>query len=74
MQLNLNEIDLNKAGVLFFDLLNGYYHEASEAAKRRKKPMVDNATLLTRCARAEGLPISLRTVIIDPTLQLQRSR
>jgi nicotinamidase-related amidase len=55
--MNLNEIDLNKAGVLFFDLLNGYYHEASEAAKRRKKPMVDNATLLMRCARAEGLPI-----------------
>lgn len=57
MVMNLNNIDLKKTGVLFFDLLNGYYHEASESAKMRKKPMVENANLLMRCARSAGLPI-----------------
>jgi nicotinamidase-related amidase len=55
--MDLNQIDLKKTGVLFFDLLNGYYHQASESAKVRKKPMVDNATLLMRSARAASFPI-----------------
>jgi ureidoacrylate peracid hydrolase len=55
--MNLNKIDTKKTGVLFFDLLNGYYHEASESAKLRKTPMVENAALLMRGARTAGLPI-----------------
>ena len=55
--MNLNQIDLKKTAVLFFDLLNGYYHEASETSKARKKPMVDNATRLMRSARKADLPI-----------------
>ena len=71
--MNPNQIDLKKTGVLFFDLLNGYYHEASESAKLRKKPMVENARLLMRCARAAGLRFSLPTATTDPILQRQRS-
>src|SRR5262249_28097998 len=55
--MDLNQIDLKKTGILFFDLLNGYYHEASAASKQRKKPMGDNATVLMRSARAAKLPI-----------------
>jgi ureidoacrylate peracid hydrolase len=55
--MNLNEIEIKKTGLLFFDILNGYYHEAGEAAKQRKKPMVDNAVLLMKAARASGIPI-----------------
>lgn len=55
--MNLNEIELQRTGLLFFDLLNGYYHEASAAAKQRKKPMVDNAVRLMKAARSTAMPI-----------------
>lgn len=42
---------------MFFDILNGYYHEASAAAKQRKKPMVDNAVRLMKAARSANIPI-----------------
>jgi hypothetical protein len=41
--MNPNQIDLKKTGILFFDILNGYYHQASEANRARKKPMVEGA-------------------------------
>ena len=41
--MDLNKIEIKRTGLLFFDILNGYYHDASEEAKQRKKPMVDNA-------------------------------
>ena len=55
--MNLSEIELQRTGLLFFDLLNGYYHEASAAAKQRKKPMVDNAVRLMKAARSAAIPI-----------------
>jgi ureidoacrylate peracid hydrolase len=55
--MNLNQIDLNKTAILFFDILNGYYHEASEAARARKKPMVDGAVRLMQAGREAGIPI-----------------
>jgi nicotinamidase-related amidase len=55
--MDLNRIELKKTGLLFFDILNGYYHEAGEAAKQRKKPMVDNAVRLMKAARTAGIPI-----------------
>jgi nicotinamidase-related amidase len=55
--MDLNTIEIKKTGLLFFDLLNGYYHEASDAAKQKKKPMVDNAARLMRTARQVGMPI-----------------
>jgi nicotinamidase-related amidase len=55
--MDLNTIEIKKTGLLFFDVLNGYYHEASEAAKQKKKPMVDNAVRLMKTARKLGIPI-----------------
>lgn len=55
--MNLNEIEIKRTGLLFFDILNGYYHEASAAAKQRKKPMVDNAVRLMKAARSARIPI-----------------
>lgn len=55
--MNLNEIDVKKTALLFFDMLNGYYHEAGDEAKRRMEPVVDNAVRLMRAARETGMPI-----------------
>jgi ureidoacrylate peracid hydrolase len=55
--MDLNTIEIQKTGLLFFDILNGYYHEASAAAKQKKKPMVDNAVRLMKAARKTGIPI-----------------
>ena len=55
--MNLNQIELKKTAILFFDILNGYYHEASEANKARKKPMVEGAVRLMKAGREAGIPI-----------------
>ena len=55
--MGLNDLELNKTAILFFDMLNGYYHAAGEATKARKKPMVDNAVRLMRAGRDAGIPI-----------------
>jgi nicotinamidase-related amidase len=55
--MDLNRLEIDKTGLLFFDILNGYYHQASAAAKGRKKPMVDNAVLLMKAARKARIPI-----------------
>src|SRR3990172_9395702 len=55
--MNLNQIVLKKTAILFFDILNGYYHEASDTAKARKKPMVDGAVRLMKAGRQAGTPI-----------------
>ena len=55
--MNLNQIELQKTAILFFDILNGYYHEAGETAKARKKPMVDNAVRLMKAGREDKIPI-----------------
>ena len=44
--MNLNEIDIEKTALLFFDMLNGFYHKAGDAKKARMKPMIDNAVRL----------------------------
>lgn len=56
--MDSNAIEIKKTGLLFFDLLNGYYHEASDAAKQKKKPMVDNAVRLMNSS-ASGHPYFL---------------
>jgi nicotinamidase-related amidase len=43
--------------MLFFDILNGYYHKAAPATKLRLKPMVDNAVKLMKASRNSGIPI-----------------
>ena len=40
--MNLNQIELKKTAILFFDILNGYYHEAKETDKPRKTPHSEN--------------------------------
>ena len=55
--MNLNEINIKKIGVLYFDMLNGYYHDMDEATKARKKPMVHNAVRIMRGAREAAIPI-----------------
>ena len=55
--MNPNQIEINKTGILFFDILNGYYHQANEKAKARKKPMVEGAIRLMKAGREAGIPI-----------------
>ena len=55
--MNVNKLDLKKTAILFFDMLNGYYHAATEAAKIRMKPMVDNAVRLMKAGREAEIPI-----------------
>jgi len=55
--MNVAHLDLKKTAVLFFDILNGYYHQAGPATKARMKPMVDNAVRIMKAGREKGLPI-----------------
>lgn len=55
--MDVHFLDLSKTAVLFFDILNGYYHLADAATKARKKPMVENAVRIMKAARSAGLPI-----------------
>ena len=41
--MDVNQIDIKNTGLLFFDLLNIYYHGAAEEIRNRMKPVVDNA-------------------------------
>ncbi len=49
--MNVNELDVKKTGLLFFDMLNVYYRGASEETQKRMKPVVDNAVRLMNAAR-----------------------
>ena len=55
--MTLNDIEAKKTAILFFDILNGYYHAADAAAKARMKPWIDNAVRLMKAGREAGLPI-----------------
>jgi nicotinamidase-related amidase len=55
--MNVNELDTKKTGLLFFDLLNVYYHGAPEETQKRMKPVVDNAVRLMNGARKASIPI-----------------
>jgi len=57
MNVNVNDLDLKKTGILFFDILNGYYHDAAPDKKAKMKPWIDNAVRLMKASRAAGLPI-----------------
>ena len=54
--MNVNHMEVKKTAILFFDILNGYYHAAEGAAKARMKPMVDNAVSLRKAVREVGIP------------------
>lgn len=55
--MNVNELNVKTTGLLFFDMLNVYYHGASEETKKRMKPVVDNAVRLMGAARQASVPI-----------------
>jgi len=55
--MNVNDFDLKKTALLFFDILNGYYHSGDAAAQARMKRWVDNAVRIMKAGRQAGLPI-----------------
>jgi len=55
--MNINVLDVRKTALLFFDMLNVYYHGAPEETKKRMKPVVDNAVRLRDAARRASIPI-----------------
>jgi ureidoacrylate peracid hydrolase len=55
--VNINYLDNKKTALLFFDMLNVYYHGASEETKKRMKPVVANAVRLMNAARQNGILI-----------------
>jgi ureidoacrylate peracid hydrolase len=55
--MNVNQLDISKTALLFFDMLNVYYHGASEETKKKMKPVVDNAVRLMNAARKNRILI-----------------
>ena len=55
--MNVHHIDNKKTAVLFFDMLNVYYHGAPVETKMKMKPVVDNAVRLMNAARDAKLLI-----------------
>jgi len=55
--VNINHFDVKKTALLFFDILNGYYHTGDAAANARMKPWVDNSVRLMKAGREAGMPI-----------------
>src|SRR5262245_63310560 len=56
--MNVNQLNLSKSCVLFFDMLNVYYHGASEETKKSMKPVVHNAVRLMKAARENKILIA----------------
>ena len=55
--MHVNDFNIRKTALLFFDILNGYYHSGDAAARARMKPWVENAVRLMKAGRAAGIPI-----------------
>ena len=55
--MNVNDFELKKTAVLFFDILNGYVPEPAPGQARSLKPWIQNAVRLGKAARAAGLPV-----------------
>jgi ureidoacrylate peracid hydrolase len=55
--MNVNDLDIRGTALLFFDMLNVYYHGATEETKKRMKPVVANAVRLRDAARKASIPI-----------------
>jgi nicotinamidase-related amidase len=55
--MNIHQLENKKIALLFFDMLNVYYHGAAEETKKRMKPVVDNAVRLMNAARENGILI-----------------
>lgn len=55
--MNINDIDTSKTALLFFDMLNIYYHGASHETDEGRGLVVTNAVRLRDAARKIALPI-----------------
>jgi nicotinamidase-related amidase len=81
--MNVNELNVRRTGLLFFDMFNVYYHGAAEETKKRMKPVVDNAVRLMNAARRRKMPIfyamanhrsdgeSRSTIVTDTDMRLR---
>ncbi|MGH7845797.1 MAG: cysteine hydrolase [Candidatus Binatia bacterium] len=57
MSTNVKEFEIRKTGLLFFDMLNVYYHGAPEEKKERMRPVVANGARLLEAARKSSIPV-----------------
>jgi nicotinamidase-related amidase len=55
--MNVQDFDLKKTALLFFDILNGYVPALPPGEKRVLKPWIQNAVRLGKAGRIAGLPI-----------------
>src|SRR5499433_3676187 len=55
--MNVNDFNLKKTALLFFDILNGYVPAPGPGKARALKPWIQNAIRLSKAGRAAGLPI-----------------
>ena len=55
--MNVNDFNLKKTALLFFDILNGYVPEPAPGQARVLKPWIQNAVKLSKAGRAAGLPV-----------------
>jgi nicotinamidase-related amidase len=57
MTVSAEEVNPKATALLFFDLLNAYYHGADDETQRRKKPMVANCVQIMVAARRAAIPV-----------------
>jgi nicotinamidase-related amidase len=55
--MGLNEINGKQTGLLFFDMIKGFYDDVPAPKRARLQPIVDSAALIMRAGREAGLPI-----------------
>ena len=55
--MKVNNFELKKTALLFFDILNGYVPAAEPEKPRVLKPWIQNAVKLSKAGRAASLPI-----------------
>ena len=53
--MNVNEFNVKKSAILFFDMLNVYFRGVPEEKQKALKPVVDNAVRLMNGARQAGM-------------------
>ncbi|NIO09261.1 MAG: isochorismatase family protein [Deltaproteobacteria bacterium] len=81
--MGLNDIELKKTVILYFDTLKGYWYNPEGSIKPAIKPQVDNAIRLMKGGREAHIPIffakgnhrpdgaSSATILTDTTMSLQ---
>ena len=55
--MNVEDFNLKRSALLFFDILNGYVPQPEPGKPRVLKPWIQNAVKLSQAGRAAGLPV-----------------